>query len=179
MGIVYHHMAGQAAADAVLSDPYGDAYEEIYAEPPYNAGPLFTRGRFVERTVSQVNSPGFELVAAEDHSGLAGFCFGFTMPERRWWRGSTTPPPSEVAQAPKLAVIELILRKRYRGRGTGHRLLDELSESRPEPYATLLSHPDAPAHSLYERWGWRVVGTCQPAPDAPAMDVMLIELAEA
>ncbi|MCG5214348.1 GNAT family N-acetyltransferase [Streptosporangium sp. KLBMP 9127] len=165
-------------AAAVLDDSYGDAYEEIYAEPPYNAGPLFTRGRFLERTRAQVHRPGFELVSAEDRETLAGFAFGFVMDVGRWWGGESTALPAEVADIAKLAVIELILRKPYRGQGIGKQLLGELLTGRAEPYATLLSHPEAPAHSLYERWGWRVSGTCQPAPDAPVMDIMVIGLAQ-
>jgi GNAT superfamily N-acetyltransferase len=176
MGIVFCHRSGESAAVAVLETGYGDAYEEIYSEPPYNASPLFTRSRFVERTRSQVNRPGFELVEAVDGTTLAGFAFGFIMEAGRWWAGETTEPPKGVRDAAKLAVIELILRKPYRGQGIGKGLLSELLGGRPEPYATLLSHPDAPAHARYERWGWRVVGTCTPAPDAPAMDAMLIEL---
>ncbi|MFD0657634.1 GNAT family N-acetyltransferase [Thermocatellispora tengchongensis] len=87
---------------------------------------------------------------------------------------ASTPPPAKVAGVPKLAVIELILRKPYRGQGIGKRLLSTLLDGRAELYATLLSHPEAPAHALYERWGWEVAGTCRPAPDAPVMDIMIL-----
>lgn len=87
MGIVFRHRSGESAATAVLDAGYGDAYEEIYAEPPYNSSPLFTRGRFVERTRSQVSRPGFALVSVEDGSALAGFAFGLTIEAGRWWGG--------------------------------------------------------------------------------------------
>ncbi|GAA5068603.1 GNAT superfamily N-acetyltransferase [Thermocatellispora tengchongensis] len=173
MGIALRHRSGVDAA-TVLDSSYGDAYEEIYAEPPYNSGPLFTRERFLERTRDQVHRSGFDLVSAEDGSTLAGFTFGFTMAAERWWGGESTPPPAKVAGVPKLAVIELILRKPYRGQGIGKRLLSTLLDGRAELYATLLSHPEAPAHALYERWGWEVAGTCRPAPDAPVMDIMIL-----
>ncbi|MCG5218315.1 GNAT family N-acetyltransferase [Streptosporangium sp. KLBMP 9127] len=174
--IVFQRLTGEHAAEAVLSEDYGDAYEEIYVEPPYGGGPLFGRDRFRERTRGQVARPGFALVPAVDGPALAGFAFGFTMGAGRWWGGEATRPSDEILNAPKIAVIELILRKPYRGKGIGRRLLRELLDGRAEPYATLLSHPDAPAHDLYERWGWHVVATCRPAPDAAVMDVMAVRL---
>ncbi|MCK2219677.1 GNAT family N-acetyltransferase [Actinomadura sp. ATCC 31491] len=175
MGFVFHHMTG-ASARAVLSDPYVDIYLAIRTEPPYNAGPLYSRERFVERTAAQVERPGFELVASELDGRPAGFAFGMTMEAGRWWGGETTEPPSEVLDAPKFAVIELDLLPEHRGLGVGKRLLGELLDGRTEPWATLLSRPDTPAHGMYRRWGWRVVGTVRPAPDAVVADAMVVQL---
>ncbi|ADG90171.1 N-acetyltransferase [Thermobispora bispora] len=165
------------AAERACSDEYADAYTEIYAEPPYHSGPLYSRDRYLERTRRQVRSEGFELVSAIDAATgeLAGFCFGLTFPPGSWWAGQVSDPPAEVLTAPKVAVIELILRKPYRGRGYGRRLLAEFLAGRSEPYAMLLSHPQAPAHAMYEHWGWRVVGTCRPVPDADLLDVMVLD----
>ena len=176
MNVVFRHHTGEQATTAALDKAYGDAYEEIYSEPPYSSGPLFSRERFVERTVAQVERPGFTLVSAHDDLSLAGFAFGFTMAAGNWWGGQSTTPPRTLIDSPKLAIIELILRQKYRGQGTGRQLLRELLSHRAEPHATLLSHPDAPAHELYRRWGWQIVGTCRPAPDAPLMDAMALEL---
>jgi GNAT superfamily N-acetyltransferase len=175
--ITFRHDIGEAG-NVVLGDEYTDAYEEIYAEPPYNSNPLYGRQRYLARTAQQVSAVGFDAVSAIDQDGqaVAGFAFGFRMGKGRWWGGETTTAPSEVLDVEKFAVIELILRKPYRGHGVGKRLLNELIAGRPEPYATLLSHPQAEAHNMYERWGWRVVGTCTPAPDAPTLDMMLIKL---
>ncbi|WP_327047326.1 GNAT family N-acetyltransferase [Microbispora sp. NBC_01189] len=174
MGITFRHLTGTTAADA-FDDEYADVYMEIRAEPPYNSGPLYRRDRFLERTHTQAQNPGFTLVAAEDGDTLAGFAFGLPFPAGRWWGGETTLGPAEVVAADKFAVIELNLREPYRGRGIGRRLLDELMSGRQESYAVLLSLPTAPAHAMYERWGWRVVGTCRPAPDAMVADVMVLD----
>lgn len=174
--VTFTKRTGASAAAAVLSDAYLDVYDEIHADPSYNDNPLFSRERFVQRTTAQSARPGFALVSAENATTLAGFCFGFTMAAGSWWGGKTDPPPGEVLDAPKLAVIELMVTTPYRGTGAGRQLLYELLGGREEPHATLLARPDAPAHAMYERWGWRVAGTCQPAPDGPVMDVMLIEL---
>lgn len=175
MGFVFHHMTGESAK-AVLEAPYVSIYLAIRAEPPYNAGPNYTRERFIERTRVQTEVPGFELVAAELDGEPVGFAFGFTMAAGRWWGGDATPPPSDVLDVPKLAVVELDLLAAHRGQGIGKRLLAALLDGRDEPRATLLSRPDTPAHAMYQRWGWTIVGTVQPAPDAVVADVMATTL---
>jgi GNAT superfamily N-acetyltransferase len=173
--IAFRKLTGQCA-EVVLGDEYVDVYLAIRAEPPYNSAPLYTRDRFLERTRTQLKADGFELVAAEGDGKLIGFAFGFTMGHRRWWGGEATRPPEGVLQTAKLAVVELNLRQEHRGRGIGKRLLGELLQGRREPYATLLSRPEAPAHAMYERWGWQVVGTVRPAPDAAVSDAMVLSL---
>ncbi|MFI7630315.1 GNAT family N-acetyltransferase [Microbispora rosea] len=174
MGVEFHHLTREAAA-AALDDELAEVYMTIRAEPPYDSGPLYHRGRFLERTRQQMTVPGFCLVTVRDGEALAGFGFGLPLAAGRWWGGETTPGPEEVVAAEKFAVIELNLVPAYRGRGIGGRLLGELLEGRPEPYAMLLSRPDAAAHAIYEHWGWKVVGTCRPAPDAAIADVMVFD----
>ncbi|MEO3857706.1 GNAT family N-acetyltransferase [Acrocarpospora sp. B8E8] len=176
MSIAFYRMTGEDAAAAVLGDEYAEVYLRIREEPPYNSGPLYRRDRFRDRTSAQAQRAGFALVAANDEAGkLAGFAFGLPMAEGAWWGGETTPgPPEAVAQA-KFAVIELNLLPEYRGHGYGKRLLDLLLEGRPEPYATLLANPAAAAHAKYLRWGWRMAGTCRPAPDAMVTDVLILD----
>lgn len=176
----YVHAAADDAASA-LSDEYARLYQDVYAEPPYNGGPLYERDRFLDRTRRQVEQPGFELLSAIDTTTgeLAGFCFGLTFAPQKWWRGDVTEPPAEVLAAPKATVIELVLRKHHRGHGHGHRLLTQWLAGRTEPYGMLLAHPEAPAHALYLRWGWQIVGTCRPAPDADVSDVLVLDLAPA
>jgi len=151
-------------------DPIAELYSNVYAEPPYNGGPLFTRERFLERTNRQKDNDGFTLVTAHTGGELDGFAFGFPFPPGGWWRGDTTPqPPAEILQPPKFAVIELVVRKTQRGQGLGRALMNELLDGRPEPYATLLAEPDAPARAMYRRWGWQQIATVQPADDAPRL----------
>ncbi|WP_131738931.1 GNAT family N-acetyltransferase [Actinomadura roseirufa] len=159
-----------------LLDGIADVYDEVYSEPPYNSGPLFARSAFLERTRSQLGADGFALVTAEVDGKFAGFSFGFSLGSR-WWGGDTSSsPPHEIQKATKFAVIELVVRRPFRGSGLGSGLLAELLVERSEEYATLLSVPEAPAHAMYERWNWRTVGTVQPRADAPVMDAMVKEL---
>ncbi|MEU9891091.1 GNAT family N-acetyltransferase [Sphaerisporangium sp. NPDC051017] len=174
MSVVFRHYDGDQAAE-VLSEEYVDAYLDIHAEPPYNSGPLYQRDRYLDRTRAQMNGAGFHLVSARDGDTLAGFAFGFRVPAGRWWGGGPGPSP-ELVDTDNFAVVELNLVRQYRGKGCGRRLLDELLSDRPEPWAILLSLPDAPAHAMYEHLGWQVVDTMQPFPDAEVADVMALKL---
>jgi GNAT superfamily N-acetyltransferase len=176
MAISYNVRTGETAGAAVLSEPYIQLYVEVHADPSYEANPLFSRAAYIERASAQSQHPGFMVVAAEDGPNLAGFCYGFTMEAGRWWRGALGPPGDEVLNERKVAVIELMVKGDYRGGGVGKQLLAELLRNRDERYATLTARPVATAHKMYLRWGWRIVGRSQPASDAPAMDIMLIDL---
>jgi GNAT superfamily N-acetyltransferase len=171
--LAHHDGAG---LDAMLGE-VAELYELVYAEPPYNGGPLFSRGRFLERTNVQKAAPGFALVTARAAGMLVGFSFGFTFAAGRWWGGTTRPEPAvEVLTPPKFAVIELVVAKPWRGQGLGRTLIAALLSGRPEPYATLLSEPDAPARRIYDHWGWRHMADVQPADDAPHMHALVLPL---
>ncbi|WP_428963051.1 GNAT family N-acetyltransferase [Micromonospora fluostatini] len=151
-----------------------DLYEMVYAEPPYDGGPLFTRQRFLQRTNRQVQSPGFSLITADADRVLVGFAFGLPFREGSWWAGTSTPqPPAELVASAKFAVIELVVHPARRGRGLGRALLAALLDRRPEHYAILLAEPTAPARQIYGRWGWQQVADVQPAPDAPRLHALM------
>ncbi|MER5645859.1 GNAT family N-acetyltransferase [Streptosporangium sp. NPDC002524] len=174
--IIFRTLTGDAVA-AVLTDPYVELYLATRAEPPYNSGPLYRRDRYLERTARQAERAGFTAVYAEDGPTLVGF--GFGLPLGSWWGGNATPCPPEVAEAASLfAVIELNVREDYRDRGIGSHLLEDLLAGQDAPYATLLANPAAPAHAMYLRRGWRVVGTVQAAPDAMVSDALVLNLSK-
>jgi GNAT superfamily N-acetyltransferase len=176
IGVELSHHDG-ADIDATL-DEIADLYERVYAEPPYNGGPLFSRTRFLERTDTQKTAAGFSLVVARAAGELAGFSFGFTFGAGRWWGGKTQPaPPADVLEPAKFAVIELVVGKPWRGQRVGRALMTSLLAKRSEPYATLLSEPDAAARRIYEHWGWHHVADVQPADDAPWMHALVLPLA--
>jgi GNAT superfamily N-acetyltransferase len=124
------------------------------------------------RTGSQARKPGFELVTATSDGALAGFSFGYPIPAAQWW-SDCTPPPREVLDSAKFAVIELDVRQSWRGEGVGKELLGTLLDGRAEKFATLAATPGSPAHAMYLRWGWSKAGEfCTP----PVMDAMIIGL---
>jgi GNAT superfamily N-acetyltransferase len=158
-------------------DEIAGLYEVVYAEPPYNGGPLFSRMRFLERTNEQKTAPGFTLVTARAGDDLVGFSFGFTFGAGRWWGGTIRPQPAAEVLAPeKFAVIELVVAKPWRGRGLSSALMTMVLSDRPERYATLLSEPEAPARRIYEHWGWRHATDVRPADDAPWMNALVLPL---
>ena len=175
MDVELKRRTGAEAAETI--GELTDLYVEVYSEPPYGGGSIYERDAFVERTNRQVGRDGFTLITAHDGGRLAGFSFGFTIGAGRWWAGIVEPdPPAEISEPEKFAVIELVVALSHRGRGLSTRMLRELLDGRPEPHATLLAHPEASARSMYERWGWRQVGTNRPREDAPSADVLVLRL---
>ncbi|WP_431886758.1 GNAT family N-acetyltransferase [Micromonospora wenchangensis] len=171
-GIRLHRWEG-TDVDRFIAE-MSDLYETVYAEPPYNGGPLFTRDRFQQRTDRQKQTPGFTLVTAHTGRVLVGFAFGLPFGEDKWWGGTSTPhPPAEVVAGTKFAVIELVVHPDWRGQGLGRTLLDNLLDQRPERYAILLAEPTAPARQIYHRWGWQQLGDVQPTTDAPHLNALV------
>lgn len=165
------------AEAAATAEELTDLYVAVYAEPPYGGGSIYARDAFIERTTRQASQDGFALITAHAGGQLVGFSFGLPFEAGSWWAGIVEPdPPAEIVEPPKFAVIELVVAPSHRGRGLSTRLLHELLAGRPEPYAMLLAHPDAQARAIYERWGWQQVGTNRPREDAPAADVLVLEL---
>ena len=159
-----------------MLDELATVYLEVYAEPPYNSGPLVSEDAFRGRTGRQAVRDGFTIITAREGRTLVGFSFGLPFAAGAWWAGAATPPPGDVLAGEKFAVIELVVRKPWRGRGLGRRLLAELLAGRPEPFAILTAVAAAPARELYARWGWEQTGTAQHTPDADVMDQLVLRL---
>ena len=153
--IVYERLGDLDAVKQL--DELADLYVKVYAEPPYDGGPKYTRQAFLARTKGQLIAPGFTLITARDAGALVGFSFGFQMGPYGWWANATEAPP-EVLRASKFAVVELLVDISHRGRSIGRSLTGRLLADRSEEYATLAARPDAAAHAMYLRWGWKVVG---------------------
>jgi hypothetical protein len=85
--------ADGSAVPGGLSDLAG-IYQEVYAEPPHNAGPIWHVKLFKDRTARQAGRDGFAMVTARLPSGeLIGCSFRLTFPAGRWWSGDATAPP--------------------------------------------------------------------------------------
>ncbi|BEL12940.1 GNAT family N-acetyltransferase [Actinoplanes sichuanensis] len=160
-------------------DQLAEVYAEVYSEPPYSSGQLWSRSAFVERTRRQIRREGFSFYAARDEQQIIGFSFGLSFAEGSWWAGGATEPSTELRRASKFAVIELIVRKNWRRLGIGRQLLSTLLSTRAEQYAILTAMPNAEARALYERWGWIQTGTAQHSPDSPVLDALALPLTTA
>ncbi|MEU4557189.1 GNAT family N-acetyltransferase [Actinoplanes sp. NPDC023936] len=158
-------------------DELAEIYAEIYSEPPYNSGTPSSVAGFIDRTTRQAAREGFRFLAAIADQQIAGFSFGVPIAEGAWWASDEfTEPPADLRAAPKFAVIELVVRKRWRFQGIGHRLLRQLLDGRPERYAILTARTDAPARQMYERWGWIKTGTARHSAEFPTMDALALPL---
>jgi GNAT superfamily N-acetyltransferase len=157
-----------------LIEQLADAYMEGYADDPDIGHSIYARDAFVERTTRQAATQGFVLITAHANDRWAGFSFGMHFPAGRWWAGEwEAEQPEEVLSAEKFAVIELVVLPAARGVGIATRLMAAVLADRPEPWATLLADQRGRARDMYDRWGWKRVGTVHPVPDVPPLDVLV------
>jgi GNAT superfamily N-acetyltransferase len=171
--VVVYATHGGGLAEPLLDDVVG-LYALVYAEPPYEEGPEQVE-RFRAGLPEEVGRPGFSLVAASDDGRLVGVAYGWTMAAGTWWSRADRPPPEEVRDRAKLAVMEWIVAPDVRGAGIGAELITRLLEGRPEDLATLASDPRSLARWMYTRAGWRQVGRTS-LDWGPAMDLLVLDL---
>jgi GNAT superfamily N-acetyltransferase len=163
---------GHAAAQ--MLEQLADAYMAGYADDPDIGHSIYARDAFLNRTARQAAAPGFVLITAHAGEDWAGFSFGMHFPAGRWWAGKwTAEQPEELQAAEKFAVIELVVLPASRGVGLATELMTAVLADRTEPWATLLADQEGRARDMYDRWGWKRVGTVRPAPDVPLLDVMV------
>ena len=171
----YHIDRGSGNAARKIIDDMTELYVKVYAEPPYNSGPLYQRDAFISRTNRQIGNDDFAISwASSRHGDLIGYAFGLPFEAGKWWAGDASSPPADILQSRKFAVIELIVDSRWRGRGIGRDLLSDLLKDRTEKYAILTADPEAPARQIYAHWGWEEIGTAQHTDEAPTMDQLVL-----
>lgn len=168
-----HYDAAQAAP---IFERLVDVYLQVYAD---SRDPFFGRARYVEQLRGHMTAPGFEAVIGYRDGSVVGYAYGFPLPEgTRWWRGLLSQLPEEATAETgrrTFALCEIMVLPELQGQGIGRALHDELLSVRREERATLLAEPDNAAHSLYERWGWRVIGQLRPSWEgAPTYDAMVL-----
>lgn len=159
-----------------LVDELTSVYVDAYSDPPYSYGPDEV-AEFHARLDRTFDRDGFTLVAGRVDGQMVGFSYGYRFGPDGWWKGVTvTPPPPEMQGLPKFAVIELVVVHEHRGHGYARLLVDTLLADRPDPYATLLANRSAPAHTMYQRWGWTKVGEVQSYAHWPVDDALALRL---
>jgi GNAT superfamily N-acetyltransferase len=141
-----------------MLDTLADVYMAEYADKPDAGDPLFSREAFTERTTRQAKRDGFALLTGSVAGELAGYTFGCPQAPGHWLPGQCDPAPSaDLVQSARFFVVELIVRRPFRGRGYARVLMDGLLAGRPEPFAALTADPDDFPREMYLRWGWRQV----------------------
>jgi hypothetical protein len=170
--MIFERLSGEQAR--ATGAELAKLYAEVYAEPPYREGPAQV-ARFADQLAELWGSDGFTLARAIGPAGeLVGVAYGRTMAAGSWFSASS-PPPSELRQLATFAVMEWMVRKSWRRRGVGCRLLAMILAGRPERWSVLMSDPAAPARQIYSQLGWRRVGTSQPEL-FPEMEILALPL---
>lgn len=167
-----------AAGAAALFDQLVEVYLRVYAD---SGDPFFGRDRYERQLSNHLRAAGFELVTCVSGGALAGYVYGFPLAEgTRWWHGLLTEVPPEMTMETgrrTFALCEIMTLPDLQGQGIGHALHDELLAGRKEKRATLLAEPDNPAHAVYVRWGWQVIGQLRPSWEgAPTYNALILPL---
>lgn len=152
-----------------------ELYEECYALNRYS--PFFTQERFLERLADHAG-PGWEATVAYSQGAPVGYAYGCPLPaDTAWWERAEPSPSLDLAVEDgqrTFAVLQLMVRERWRGAGLARRLHDELLGARLERRTTLLVESDHPkVRSVYEQWGYTCVAGSRPYSDGPTYDIMV------
>lgn len=165
------------AAKARTSDIQA-LYEEVFAEPPHSEGPDEFEQFTTRWWPRQLGEPGFLLITADDPDGrLVGATYGHRLsPDTSWWDGALEPIPEADDTTATAAIIEMMVRKRWRRGGLATAMHHRWLAARDEPRVTLLVRPEnQPAREAYLGWGYRRVGQIRPARTAPVYDAMILD----
>ncbi|MFD6160076.1 GNAT family N-acetyltransferase [Nocardia sp. NPDC060256] len=169
--------------DAAEALRWGDEIKAIYiaAHRSQLGNPWYSPGKFWER-IEQLYAPvpGFELVACLRDDRMVGYAFGTPYPRPREVRAKAMHVfpelAAEAADAPVYIFREFSVHPDHKGQGYARMIHHASLSQRPERLAYLLVRVGNSARSLYEKWGWQVIGRVQPFADLPVMDEMVKQL---
>lgn len=161
-----------------LKEPVLRVYGASHEQPIRN-DPWFSEEKFWQRLVD-LYAPGrdFEMVSGWLGDEMIGYAFGSPRDDSaaNWQQVKAALPDFPTPDTPEPIYIfrEFAVHPHHQGQGHGRKLHDELLARRPERLAQLLVRVDnAQARGAYTSWGWRRIGSTQPFPDAPVLDVMV------
>ena len=171
--LAFHDSAEAADLLDELCDAYADAYGAVPGEDTGQKSDAFR-----DRATKALQVPNYSLVTARAGDQLVGFVFGYSLrPGRSWWDG-LQPEPAEgftdETGSRTVVLAEIEVRRAWQGHGLGRQLHDAFLARRREERATLATNPRASGtQALYERWGWRKVGTIPGRPGAYYSEYLL------
>ena len=171
---LHHYMGHEFSAIRNIAI---DLYREVFGHEIDN--PFWSVERYSQRIQRHATMAGFSAIVAYAHEEPIGFAYGITLPATtRWW--ATIQPPLTNPTFTRedghrtFALFEVIVKPEHQGQGIGRRIHDGLLTKRSEQRITIATHHgNTHARNTYSRWGYRHIGTRQPAPPAPLLDVFL------
>ena len=152
-----------------------DLYRAVFAHEIDE--PFWSVERFAHRIDRHATMTGFGAVIVYAHSEPIGMAYGITLPPTTHWWATIHPPLTDPAFTHEdghriFALFEVIATPDYQNKGAGRRVHDELLATRNENRVTIATHHgNTHARDTYTRWGYHHIGTRQPEPPAPLMDV--------
>lgn len=170
-----HHTDPAEISDLLIA-VYGEVYAAVIHEP-FNS-----LDRFAQRLAGHVDSRRWEAVVGYEGDEPVGYAYGCALPPDTAWWGNLDPPLTDKAFTTEtgdrtLAIFEVMVRAHWRGTGAAHAIHEELVTNRPEERSSLSVDHDHPrVRAMYERWGYRYLGSRRPFPDAPLLDRMIRDL---
>jgi ribosomal protein S18 acetylase RimI-like enzyme len=150
-------------ATAAAADQLVAVYRAAMSAPPFFETEVET-GWFAQELADEVTQPGFRCWTARDAGRLVGFAYGLPTPEipPDGWYGLVRDAVGDGASewlAGQFAVVWLAVHPRWRGRGLGRRLLEQLLAEAGTERAWLITHDlDTPARALYRSLGFTELG---------------------
>ncbi|MCA1671523.1 MAG: GNAT family N-acetyltransferase [Actinobacteria bacterium] len=141
--------------------------------------PFWSVERYSQRIKRHATMSGFSAVVAYANERPMGFAYGITLPATTRWWATIQPPLTDPTFTHEdgrrtFALFEIIVKPEHQGQGIGQRIHDELLSKRSEQRITIATHHgNTHARNTYTRWGYHHIGTRQPAPPAPLLDVFL------
>jgi GNAT superfamily N-acetyltransferase len=154
-----------------------DIYREAFAHEIDK--PFWSVERYSQRLDRHAAMAGFTAVVAYRHEEPIGFGYGITLPTTTRWWATIQPPLTDPAFTREdghrtFALFEVVVKPKQRGQGIGRRIHDHLLATRSEQRVTIATHHgNTHARTTYTTWGYHHIGTRQPTPPAPLLDVYL------
>ena len=174
-GLELHHYAGYEL-DAIHNIAL-DIYRETFGHEIDK--PFWSVERYSQRLQRHAAMSGFGAVVAYVEDEPIGFAYGITLPATTRWWVTIQPPLTDPTFTREdghrtFALFEVIVIPAHQGHGIGRRIHDHLLTARSEQRVTIATHHgNTHARTTYTRWGYHHIGTRQPTPPAPLLDVYL------
>lgn len=175
--ITYHRLSAEDARQQRKA--VEDIYVRSYVEAIKSGDPFDSVEEFMRRFDSYSSREDFSMVMAFAGRQPIGQTWGWPLYENSpWWRRLRLDLPEEDFTEEDgrrtFALSEIMVDKKWTGRGIAHSLHNALLVARREARATLLVEPDnTAARRAYLSWGWQRVGELRPDWDnAPLFEVM-------